>query len=117
MKKMILIFLISIIALCSCTANQNSEKSEATPNGKTINYICPMRKNYIVEYSVDGETARLYTESNKIYELEKALSVIIPYLLQFPEIYGITQNSGTRAQYLEDVAWELSRVSGLTAAF
>lgn len=38
---------------------------------------------------------------------EKALSVIIPYLLQFPEIYGITQNSGTRAQYLEDVAWEL----------
>ena len=49
MKKMILIFLISIIALCSCTANQNSEKSEATPNGKTINYICPMRKNYIVE--------------------------------------------------------------------
>ena len=38
---------------------------------------------------------------------EKALSVIIPYLLQFPEIYGMTQNSGTRAQYLEDIAWEL----------
>lgn len=38
---------------------------------------------------------------------EKALSVIIPYLLQFPEIYGMTQNSGIRAQYLEDVAWEL----------
>ena len=38
---------------------------------------------------------------------EKALTVIIPYLLQFPEIYGMTQNSGTRAQYLEDIAWEL----------
>ena len=38
---------------------------------------------------------------------EKALSVVIPYLLQFPEIYGMTQNSGTRAQYLEDIAWEL----------
>lgn len=38
---------------------------------------------------------------------EKALSVIIPYLLQFPEIYGLAKSSGTRAQYLEDVAWEL----------
>lgn len=38
---------------------------------------------------------------------EKALSVIIPYLLQFPEIYGLAQNSGTRAQDLEDIAWEL----------
>ena len=38
---------------------------------------------------------------------EKALSVVIPYLLQFPEIYGLAQNSGTRAQYLEDTAWEL----------
>lgn len=38
---------------------------------------------------------------------ERALSVIIPYLLQFPEIYGLAQNSGTRAQNLEDIAWEL----------
>lgn len=38
---------------------------------------------------------------------EKALSVIIPYLLQFPELYGLAQNSGKRAQNIEDVAWEL----------
>lgn len=38
---------------------------------------------------------------------EKAVRVIIPYLLQFPEIYGLAQNSGKRAQNIEDVAWEL----------
>lgn len=38
---------------------------------------------------------------------EQALSVVIPYLLQFPEIYGLAQNSGNRAQNIEDVAWEL----------
>ena len=38
---------------------------------------------------------------------EQALSVVIPYLLQFPEIYGLAQNSGKRAQNIEDVAWEL----------
>src|SRR5574344_58549 len=38
---------------------------------------------------------------------EKASSVIVPYLLQFPEIYGLAKNSGTRAQNLEDITWEL----------
>lgn len=38
---------------------------------------------------------------------EKALSTIIPYLLQFPELYGLAKNSGTRAQSIEDIAWEL----------
>lgn len=38
---------------------------------------------------------------------EKALSVVIPYLLQFPEIYGLAKNSGTRYQTLEDIIWQL----------
>src|SRR5574344_294675 len=38
---------------------------------------------------------------------EQALSVVVPYLLQFPEIYGLAKNSGTRTQNVEDVAWEL----------
>ena len=38
---------------------------------------------------------------------EKALSVIVPYLLQFPELYGLAKNSGTRYQNIEDIAWEL----------
>lgn len=101
MKKMSLILLISIIMLCSCTVNQNSEKSEATPNGKIINYICPMRKNYIVEYSVDGETARLYAESNKIYELEKALSVMDEEYYKNSENVAIHENNGNLSVELE----------------
>ena len=38
---------------------------------------------------------------------EKALSVVIPYLLQFPEIYGLAKNSGTRYQNLENIIWQL----------
>lgn len=38
---------------------------------------------------------------------EQALYVVVPYLLQFPEIYGLAKNSGTRTQNVEDVAWEL----------
>ena len=34
---------------------------------------------------------------------EKALSVVIPYLLQFPEIYGLAKNSGTRYQALDTI--------------
>ena len=38
---------------------------------------------------------------------DKALEVIVPYLLQIPEIYGLAQNSGKRYQTIEDIAWEL----------
>jgi len=46
-----------------------------------------------------------------MYQLDNhedlALSVVVPYLLQFPELYGLSKNSGTRAQYIEDVVWGL----------
>ena len=101
MKKITLILLVSIIMLCSCTVNQNENKNEATPNGKTVNYVCPMRENYIVEYSVDGETARLYAESNKIYELEKALSVMDEEYYKNSENVAIHESNGNLSVELE----------------
>lgn len=38
---------------------------------------------------------------------ELALSRIIPYLLQFPELYKIAEQSGGRYQIIEDIAWKL----------
>lgn len=38
---------------------------------------------------------------------EIALSKIIPYLLQFNEIYRLAKQSGDRAQIIEDIAWKL----------
>lgn len=38
---------------------------------------------------------------------ELAPQIVIPYLLQFPEIYGLAKNSGTRYQNIEDIAWEI----------
>ena len=36
-----------------------------------------------------------------------ALSRVIPYLLQFPEIYKLAEQSGDRNQIIEDIAWQL----------
>lgn len=38
---------------------------------------------------------------------EQALATSIPYLLKFPEIYKLLQQSGDRAQVIEDIAWQL----------
>lgn len=38
---------------------------------------------------------------------ELALSRVIPYLLQFPEIYKLAEQSGDRNQIIEDIAWQL----------
>ena len=38
---------------------------------------------------------------------EYALSDIIPYLLQFPEVYQLAEQSGERYQKIEDIAWQL----------
>lgn len=38
---------------------------------------------------------------------ELALTDIIPYLLQFPEIYKLAEQSGDRYQAIEDIAWQL----------
>lgn len=38
---------------------------------------------------------------------ELALADIIPYLLQFPEIYKLAEQSGDRYQAIEDIAWQL----------
>lgn len=38
---------------------------------------------------------------------ELANSVVIPYLLNIPDIYNLSQYSGKRYQYIEDVLWQL----------
>lgn len=38
---------------------------------------------------------------------ELALSDMIPYLLQFPELYKLAKQSGDRYQIIEDIAWQL----------
>ena len=38
---------------------------------------------------------------------ELALQDVIPYLLQFPEVYKLAQQSGNRYQKIEDIVWQL----------
>lgn len=38
---------------------------------------------------------------------ELANSVVVPYLLNIPDIYNLSQYSGKRYQYIEDVLWQL----------
>ena len=38
---------------------------------------------------------------------ELALAAIIPYLLQFPEIYKLTESNADRYQIIEDIIWKL----------
>lgn len=45
----------------------------------------------------------LYIDEHK----EQALQDIIPYLLQFQEVYNLAEQSGDRYQKIEDIAWEL----------
>lgn len=38
---------------------------------------------------------------------ELALASVIPYLLQFPEVYNLAKQSGDRYQVIENIAWQL----------
>lgn len=74
MRKIILV--LTALILVSCTTNQKEKKTEVSLNGKTKNYICPMNENFIVEYSSNGEDAKLFDGSNNTYELKSVLPVI-----------------------------------------
>ena len=47
---------------------------------------------------------------------ELATSVVIPYLLNIPDIYNLAQYSGQRYQYIEDVLWKLLYYTDLNTA-
>lgn len=47
---------------------------------------------------------------------EEAQKSIIPYLLSFDKIQSITEYCGTRAQYLEDVLWQMLQSTDINSA-
>ena len=53
------------------TETKEEPKETAAAEGRRVNYNCPMDTNFIVEYSADGQTAKLFDESDKIYELKR----------------------------------------------
>ena len=52
-------------------AEDKTETETETKEARKVNYVCPMDTNFGVEYSADGQTARLFDESDKIYELKR----------------------------------------------
>ena len=88
MKKLIIVMLC-LGAFLSCGKKQETEEPKTetkvetaepkaedkteteTKEARKVNYVCPMDTNFGVEYSADGQTAKLFDESDKIYELKR----------------------------------------------
>ena len=93
MRKIILI--LTILMLVSCTVNQKEKNTEVSSlNGKTKNYICSMNENFIVEYSSNGEEAKLFDGANNTYELKSALSVMEEKYYKNNEDVSIHETNG-----------------------
>lgn len=69
MKRLIIISL-SLILTVSCSFNQTGSVKKV----KKISYVCPRDTDFVVEYSLDGKSAKLYDQSDRIYELKKSVS-------------------------------------------